>query len=332
MANVTKSNILTLSSDPNVQARVSKSSVLILSTVSQPLYCTKSVMLVLSSPSDCVTKLCQCWKITRQDGITFAYTTHNKSITFLGTTYQVCKSLNASAFESGLMNSRGTGDVEITGILGDDGISEHDIVTGLFDNATVEGYVVSWDSDTRTNSKRILNGIIGGSKQSGTKYSMDVITVGIKLSQRPLIDVYTPSCRFDLGVSPCPVNLSSYVYSGGVTETVSRDGINKSSYRQFYDIGTSQPDGYYDLGILTWTSGDNSGISTEIKSYDQSSGLITLWNAMPNEIQIGDDYTMTPGCDKLMNTHQTKFALPPDSFGGLPDIPGNDAIARTPDA
>lgn len=332
MANLTKSSILVLSNDPDRSARISKTSLLVLSTISQPLYCSKTVALVLSSPSDCITKLCQCWKITRRDGIVFAYTTHNRPVTFLGVTYQVCNSLNPSAFESGIMNKRGFGDIELTGAIGQDNITEHDIANGLFDNASVEGYVVSWDETNRTNSKRILKGIVGNTKQNGSTYSMEVITVGVKLSQRPLIQVYTPSCRHELGQGLCPINLLSYSYSGSVTETVNRDGITKASFRQFYDSTTSQPNDYYNLGILVWLTGNNAGISSEIKTYRQSDGLITLWQSMPHEIEIGDTFTMFPGCDKTMDTHLNKFGLTSDTFGGFPDLPGNDAIARTPDA
>lgn len=331
MANITHSRILALSSGASNQSQLTKGVVLILSSISQPMYFTKSDVLILSSPSDCITKLCQCWKITRSDGITFSYTTHSKPVTFLGTTFGVCRSINSSAFESGVINRNGVGDIEINGIMGDDGISEHDVVNGLFDNATVEGYIVSWDTANQTNSKRILKGIIGSTKHSKTSYTFEILTVGLKLNQRPLLDVYTPSCRYELGVSPCPVNILDYDFNGSVTGIVSRSGINKSSYRQFFDTSTSHSDGYYDLGVLTWTSGLNDGISSEIKSYRQSDGLITLWSSMPNEIEIGDTYNMYPGCTKLMETHTTRFGLTEDSFGGFPDIPGNDALVRTPD-
>jgi uncharacterized phage protein (TIGR02218 family) len=48
-------------------------------------------------------------------------------------------------------------------------------------------------------------------------------------------------------------------------------------------------------------------------------------------IQLGDEYEARPGCDKTPETCKTKFSNFAN-FGGFPDVPGRDAISKTPDS
>lgn len=331
-ASITKETNLVLSTPAGGNSRISKAVTLVLASVANPMHISKSSVLVLSAPDICLTKLCQCWKITRRDGIVFSYTTHNESVNFMGVTYKPCSSLSASAFESGLIGSNGVGDVEVTGILSDDNITEHDLSHGLFDGATVDVYLVSWDRTNMTGTKRIGKGILGDTTQGGVSYTSQVLTIGMKLSQNPLIEVYSPSCRYTVGYGHCPVVISTYQYNGTVTGVLPRTALNRVRNRQFFDSSISQADGYYDTGRLIWTSGSNIGISCDVKNYFSSNDLVSLWESMPNEINIGDQYTITPGCDGSTTSHTVKFGLSMDSFGGQPDLPGNDALMRTPNA
>lgn len=330
-ASVTKANTLVLSSGGG-ETRITKAVTLVLASVAQPVYLTKSITLILCGPDICSTKLCQCWKITRRDNISFAYTTHNEKVTFMGVEYKPCSSLSATAFESGLLNSNEGGDVEINGILSDGNITEHDLAHGLFDGATVEVYLVSWDSDTLSGTKRIGKGIIGDTTQGGSGYKAQVLTISAKLSQTPLIDVFSPSCRYTLGQGLCPVNLTSYQYSGTVTAVLPRSSLSRVRNRQFFDSGITQSNGYYSLGKILWLTGANAGITAEVKDYFSANDLISLWEPMPFEIQNGDTYIMTPGCNKSFDDHTVKFSLTADTYGGQPDLPGNDYLMRTPDA
>lgn len=331
MSRITRADSLVLSTGiPD--ARITKQAVLVLSLPSYPVYLTKIATMALVGPSDCLTQFCQCWVIIRTDGQTFAYTTHNEEIYFNGYTFSPCYSITASATEAGIITKRGIGDVELTGAMHEDGITEHDIVNGKFDNAMVDGYLVGWSATSRPSSRRLLRGVIGKSKHKKTEYEFEVLTFGTKLEQNTMQEVYKPSCRFELGVAPCPINIASFAVNGSVTNITEANGLNRTKFRQFYDNTLTQAANYFTLGKITWNTGLNTGISSEIKGYDNTTDLVTLWNATPYEIQIGDTYTMLPGCNKSQNDHTVKFGLPPSSFGGFPDVPGQDAISRTPNA
>jgi hypothetical protein len=100
---------------------------------------------------------------------------------------------------------------------------------------------------------------------------------------------------------------------------------------QSYLAITSFSDGYMNNGVLTWTSGLNSGVSIEVKNYYQSNSYIGLFLSMKQAIQVGDTFTLTPGCDKRRETCYFKFNNM-QNFRGEPDMPGIDAVLTFPEA
>jgi uncharacterized phage protein (TIGR02218 family) len=90
-------------------------------------------------------------------------------------------------------------------------------------------------------------------------------------------------------------------------------------------------DALFSLGRLTWSSGTNNGLAVEIKEHRLVAGhaRLTLWQAMPEAIAIGDAFTVTAGCDKSFATCRARFANT-DNFRGFPQIPGNDFLLASP--
>ena len=89
--------------------------------------------------------------------------------------------------------------------------------------------------------------------------------------------------------------------------------------------------GWYDYGLISWTSGLNKGLTMEVRSWTRSPDTISLYLPMPFAVQAGDAFTITPGDDKRINTCAKKFnnLLGPDGihggFRGEPFVPGQDA-------
>lgn len=52
-------------------------------------------------------------------------------------------------------------------------------------------------------------------------------------------------------------------------------------------------------GVLTWTSGDNTGLSMEVVSYNSTTKEMHLFKPMPYPIQFGDTYEILAGCNHL---------------------------------
>ena len=76
--------------------------------------------------------------------------------------------------------------------------------------------------------------------------------------------------------------------------------------------------GYFELGTLVFTSGENEGVSRSIKSY--APGVINFVFPLPFDPASGDTFTVYPGCDKQMSTCGAKFNNLAN-FGGEPFIP-----------
>ena len=297
---------------------------------------TQAATLVLVTKTPSLTKRGQLWKIRRRDSMVFAFTTHDEPITWRGITYQPNDSLSSSATDAGIISSGGVGDGQVNGILRDGSITERDLVNGMFDGATVEVWLYPWAQDDYDVPRKLTGGVLGKTTQGGLVYTAELLTPGVKLTQKPLLDLVSPTCRFnDISDPRCPVDAEALRVTVTVTSIEARDAFNRATYRRFTcdDLVTSsiaQADGYWSLGVATWTTGNNAGISSEIKS--DAAGQVTLWNAMPFEVEVGDTLSMIPGCDGLQTTHTDKFNLPMASFGGQPHVPGTDALIETPNA
>jgi uncharacterized phage protein (TIGR02218 family) len=104
-------------------------------------------------------------------------------------------------------------------------------------------------------------------------------------------------------------------------------------------------DNWFDLGVLTWETGDNTGRSCEIKTWADAGGVLTLYLSLPYPVQVGDRLRLYPGCNK--SAHMTtghcanKFVIPNSillpatrgniwNFRGFNKIPGISIIAQTP--
>ena len=95
--------------------------------------------------------------------------------------------------------------------------------------------------------------------------------------------------------------------------------------------GVGFSDGWCTAGKLTWISGDNTGLSVEIKVHRAINGTdeFDLWQRAPQAIKIGDTFRVMAGCDKTHATCRAKFKNTVN-FRGFPHMPGNDFIIRMP--
>jgi len=89
------------------------------------------------------------------------------------------------------------------------------------------------------------------------------------------------------------------------------------------------PAGWFNDGIITFTSGVMNGLSLDMKSWDGET--ITMFLPMPYQPAPGDTFTIEPGCDKLNTTCYGKFNNIVNHRGES-FIPGNDLLLLYPDA
>jgi uncharacterized phage protein (TIGR02218 family) len=264
-----------------------------------------------------LTTLATLVKITRTDGVIKGFTTHDQNLSVGGVVYKADGALTPSAIES--RAGLAVDNLEVTGLLDSDDISDADIAAGFYDFARIDVYVCNW-ADVSQGAVQLRRGWLGQVTRSGAHYVSEMRGLH-DLLQRPVGDFYTPECRFDLGDARCGVNLAAQTATGTVTSVTDN--------ATFADTAQTAATGTFAYGKLTWTSGANAGQSMEVKAWDNPTQTFTLWLPMPNAIQTGDAYTVTPGCDKRFTTCKNKFSNG-TNFGGFPHVPGVGNILKYP--
>jgi uncharacterized phage protein (TIGR02218 family) len=218
--------------------------------------------------ADGATTVCHCWKLIRRDGTTFGFTDHDRDLAFGGTTYAARTGLEAA--EAGAELGFAVGGGEVAGALVSAGLTEDDISSGLYDDASVETWLVNWSNM----AERVLLdiGSIGEIRRADGSFVAEVRGLMHRFDEERG-RLFRATCSADLGDGQCGIDLASSAYSdtGTVTRTDGALTIAAS--------GVGFADGWCTGGQLTWTRGDNSGISVEIKVHRAISGTdeFDLW-------------------------------------------------------
>jgi uncharacterized phage protein (TIGR02218 family) len=266
-----------------------------------------------------VTSLATCWKLTRKDNVVFGFTSHDRDIIFETITYKASSGFTPSAIEtSGTLT---VDNLDVEGMLSADIITEKDILSGRYDFAAIEIFQVNY-SNLAQGKLHLKSGILGEVSVHKKQFVAEIRGLTQQLSQT-IGELYSPSCRATLGDSRCKVNLAAHTATGSIT--------SKISDQQFTDSGRSEASGLFTSGVITFTSGANNGISMEVKEYLHSSstgGQLILVLPMPYTVSIGDNYSITKGCDKTLGTCKQRFDNIAN-FRGEPHVPGLDRILET---
>jgi uncharacterized phage protein (TIGR02218 family) len=108
----------------------------------------------------------------------------------------------------------------------------------------------------------------------------------------------------------CGLNKASFTVSGTVTG---------AGYPTFTASGLTQPNGYFAQGVVTFNTGLNAGLSRTVKRHS-SGGLITPYT-FPHIPQVGDTFSIYPGCDKTTGSQGCAKFSNIAKFRGFPYVP-----------
>jgi uncharacterized phage protein (TIGR02218 family) len=268
-----------------------------------------------------VTTLARCWKLSRRDGVVMGFTDHDRDLVLDGATFRAGTGFTSS--EAASRFGLSVDGAEISGALADDSLTDADLAAGRYDAAQVETWLVDWsDPQLKVLTAR---GTLGEVKREGQAFTAELRGRADLLSQESG-RLYTAKCGADLGDARCKVDLTNPALRGtGAISVVEGTSILVASGLDGF------ADTLFSLGRLLWTGGANAGLSIEIKQHRLAAGhaQLTLWQAMPEAIAIGDTFTVTAGCDKRFATCRARFANT-DNFRGFPQIPGNDFLLASP--
>jgi uncharacterized phage protein (TIGR02218 family) len=106
-------------------------------------------------------------------------------------------------------------------------------------------------------------------------------------------NLYQPGCTNSLYDSGCGVARATYTSS---LTAASGSTVNQLNFT------SAQATGYFDLGVVTFTGGQNAGASRTVKAYTNGSpSNCTFALPLPYAPQAGDTFTIYPGCDKTFS-------------------------------
>ncbi len=263
------------------------------------------------------TTLCSCWRISRRDGVVLGFTDHDENLTFGGTLFRAGTGFEGTEIET-RFGLAATGS-ELHGALSDESISENDLVSGKYDAARVELFLVDWSNI----ENRILqrSGDIGEVRREGAAFAVEIRGLAHQLDQERG-RIFAGSCDADLGDTRCKIDLDDPAYRGeGEIASVQGASLFVASGLDEFE------NDWFTRGKLVWSSGANEGLAVEIKAHRNEEDVTTLslWQTPPNAMTAGDTFSVTAGCDKRFETCREKFENSLN-FRGFPHLPGNDFV------
>ena len=269
------------------------------------------------------TTLAWCWRVTRNDGVRFGFTDHDRDLAFDGTTFEAATGFTGTEIAGSL--GLAVDNLDVHSVLKSDRLNEADLAAGLFDNAVVEIFRVNWqDTDQRV---LMRYGNLGEVSRGQHSFTAEVRGLAHEL-QQPKGRLYQFGCDADLGDVRCQVDLDDPAFKGsGTIASVVSERVFTVSGLDGFDSD------WFTRGLLTWTAGANAGRAMETKLHSKLAGVVTieLWQRMSEAVGAGDSFEITAGCDKQFATCRAKFDNVVN-FRGFPHIPGNDFAVSYPNS
>jgi uncharacterized phage protein (TIGR02218 family) len=253
--------------------------------------------------------------ITRTDGVIIGLTELDADIEVNGVnclSYPGYSRLN-------LQNKQNleTTSVQVDGFIDGTIITRDDIIAQRYDYAAVQVFLVNWGDGTQ-GAMTLLTGSFA--TVTINEYGWSVELRGMSY-QTTFVggELCSPTCRVDLG------SLGALAQTGTVE---SSDGFKNLTVSGI-TIGTTPASLNFNGGLLTWLTGANAGLSTEVSSITGAGALALQLDSLA-EIAAGDTFSLSPGCDKTFNTCVVVFTNG-INFQGEPDVPGDDHLLDYPD-
>jgi uncharacterized phage protein (TIGR02218 family) len=269
-----------------------------------------------------VTTICTCWRITRRDGTGFFFTDHDVDLVVDGDTYVAAVGYTRTAIAANADMS--VDNMDVNGIFDDASITETDLRSGLFDGAEVRVFLVNWGNPAQ-GTMALRRGRLGDVLVTPSGVFQSQLMGFGQVLQQTVGDLFTPSCRADLGDAKCGIDLDAGGWRKPATVTAVTDA-------RTFSIVVTEPravDGWFVDGVVTFTSGANAGRAMEVKAWTQVTATVTLFLPMPAPIHLGDTLTLYPGCRKTTADCRDKFANIVN-FRGEPFVPGLDGLLQSP--
>lgn len=263
------------------------------------------------------TTLCHCWKLMKRNGEVMGFTDHDRTLNFDSVAFEESAGFTASEIESSL--GFAIDNLEADGALSSARLDEARLLTGEFDNAGFELWLVNWQDV----SQRLLlrRGNLGEVTRGDHAFSAELRGLAHALNQ-PQGRIYQFGCDAVVGDARCSVDLdvAAFRHNGAIASP-------EENRRFIAGGGAGFAENWFARGTAEFVTGSNAGKRGEIKFHRQftSGAHIELWQPMPGAMAVGDQVILRAGCDKQFATCRAKFSNTVN-FRGFPHIPGDDFV------
>lgn len=256
----------------------------------------------------------KCYNIVLNDGKNYHFTDNQTDICYDNKKYLSNNGFNLKTIYNNL--SLEINETEINGFIDNEIINEKDVIAGRFDNAQIEIFLLDLNSREKIS---IFNGFI-----TSISYENNIFIAKIEdktvLLERTFCEVYSPLCRCSFCDSKCSLNKDNYTITGKISKV-----INQSEFYTSTQEIINKEQNYFSNGTIKIINGENKNFISEVKKFNNDQLLLKF--KFPFEINVGDKFELTAGCDKEFNTCISKFnnAI---NFRGEPNLPRGKKIFK----
>lgn len=195
---------------------------------------------------------------------------------------------------------------------------------GFFDNATIQLNKLFMNPPAANGFLDTSPGAVGDFKgvvqdvQAGRLFAEITVDNYLALlgTQQMPRQLFGVGCWHQVYDAGCTLLKSAFTTTGHVT------AVTDAAH---FQTSLSQAAEYFQLGVITFTSGKNATFQATVADFEQPNGALALRYPFPIAPQVGDTFSIYPGCDLQQATCSGKFGNLAH-FGGQPYIPVPETI------
>lgn len=257
-------------------------------------------------------RLASGWEWRLAGGEVLRYTDHDRDLVVAGETYRSAVNYTSTTAQSSVEASPDNLELH-TAQIPAELLTQAQAEARRFDGAELYLFAVDWEHP-EFGIIKLLRGTVGEIRVEDQQLVVEFKSLSSAL-QQTVGHTVGPACDATFTDARCMVDPAAWTVTGAVASAPARDHIT--------DPARAEPDGHFDHGLLTLTSGANEGLSAQVAAY--TVGAIQLADPFPFAMSPGDTYSLITGCDGRPETctaYGNRI-----NFRGFEHVPGTDAAS-----
>lgn len=224
-------------------------------------------------------------RFVARDGTTVRFVAYPHDLEIGGHTYQSDAGYQFTGYSA--TSSMSPSVLDLEGILAFAGISRDQIASGVWDSARVYAFATTWTNPIE-DEEPISKFILGKTHIRDERFVCELMQL-IDAVNQEVGRTVGPTCDAQFCDDRCGLDIEDYTYTGTIT------GVTNAGL--FADSGRAEADGFFDGGLIEFTSGANLGLrALEIQRFESDEFQLFLpFHYVP---EVGDTYSVSRGCPK----------------------------------